>query len=405
MRGTSILNIKAWSKISNIHAPLPRTPRESQQLLNALTSSFRRNLEAADGHLSKESTDKHLQTILDNPLFRIVPSKPTYRPSNADGKDARVSRIATQPMAVFDDLVASGTITGGDVAECLDHQLALIGSGSVDAAEAMKKTGAGARVVAWFWASDSASRKTLFRFHNATKATLKFMAAEGLHDTVMIWLRMISKSDLGGLDGHIPERSGRRLFSAVLRQFLIYDLRYGRGIESALTFFVRAAQICSFLKKPSSPELNDEMLRRSGAALTRWIVDHAMDEAKEISPSLYNRFCEVLTTVPSLPFMAASVWIYHPATPTAEYLLRYHESHPQRFTTEVSRSKRDYLVRVYLDGVRLFLDQEKDDDASSLALRIKALMSAERGLIETSKRSSPSSEYENLDLQRLLSPT
>src|SRR5467141_2839805 len=68
MKKTSILNLKSWPKI---HPPLPRTPRESQQLLSALTSSFRRQLDAA-GNKPVQSTDRHLKSILDNPLFRVV---------------------------------------------------------------------------------------------------------------------------------------------------------------------------------------------------------------------------------------------------------------------------------------------------------------------------------------------
>ncbi|KKY26725.1 hypothetical protein UCRPC4_g01416 [Phaeomoniella chlamydospora] len=45
MKATSILGIKSW--LSKLHPPLPRTARESQQLLSVLTSSFQKQLDEA----------------------------------------------------------------------------------------------------------------------------------------------------------------------------------------------------------------------------------------------------------------------------------------------------------------------------------------------------------------------
>ena len=372
MKTTSVLS-RAWRRI---HPPLPRTPRESQQLLSALTSSFRRQLEAADTNQPSKSADQHVRSILENPLFRVVPPKgPALTPQE------RSKRLAEEPMALFDELVAAGAITGRDIAECLRYQLALIGSSSSNAKEAMKTTGAGARVVSWFWASDSASRKTLFKWRPATSAALKFMAAEDLHDTVMIWLRMISKLDIGGLDGQIPEKPGRQLFRVFLADFLEADLQYGRGIESALRSFLQVAQMCSSLGDHITPETRELMLKPGAVCLSRWISDHGSDSSiKSISPDLYERFCAVIATFPSLPFSSASVWLYHPSRPTADPLLDYLQKRvlPAESSSKLKSQKRDHVVRVWLDVLRLLLDQQRDKDAALLVPHIKRLLQQER---------------------------
>lgn len=371
MKKTSVLR-RAWRKI---HPPLPRTPRESQQLLSALTSSFRRQLEAADTNQPSKSADQHVRSILENPLFRVVPPK-----GQALTPQERSKRLAEQPMALFDELVAAGAITGRDIADCLRYQLALIGSSSSNAKEAMKTTGAGARVVSWFWASDSASRKTLFKWRPATSAVLKFMAAEDLHDTVMIWLRMISKLDIGGLDGQIPEKPGRQLFKEFLADFIEADLQYGRGIESALQSYLQVVQMCSSLDH-ITPETRDLMLGQGAVCLSRWISDHSSDPStKSIPPDLYERFCAALATLPSLPFSSASVWLYHPSRPTADPLLDYLRKRvlPAESSSKLTSHKREHVVRVWLDALRLLLDQEKDTDAALLVPHIKRLLHQER---------------------------
>ncbi|KAL1968338.1 hypothetical protein VTN77DRAFT_1867 [Rasamsonia byssochlamydoides] len=392
MRGTSILNIKAWPKI---HQPLPRTPRESQQLLSALTSSFRRQLDAADSNKPAESAERHLKTILDNPLFRVVPSKPAHLPGNPHGQKPFKKRLAEEPMAVFDDLAASGSITGNDIAECLRSQLALIGSTSGDADQAMKSSGAGARVVSWFWASDSASRKTLFKSRRATSAALKFMAAEGLQDTIMVWLRMLSKRDLGGLDGQIPELPARRLFNEFLADFMASEIRYGRGIASALGYFLQASQMCSLLTDQPSRDLTGAMLWGGAGSLGRYIIKNSQSqEVKEVPVPIYDRFCEVMTTLTCLPFLTAAVWLYHPTQPTAELLLAHVKQHPPETVENWTEAKRDNMIRVYLDAFRLLLDQEKYRDASWLAPYIRQLLSDDS--VKASKRTEYSVEQDEL---------
>jgi hypothetical protein len=392
MKGSSVLSFKSWPKI---HPPLPRTPRESQQLLSALTSSFRRQLDAADSK-PVQSTDQHLRSILDNPLFRVAPSKSVYAAGAHGGPRLFGKRLAEEPMAVFDELTASGSVSGKDIAECLTYQLALAGSTSGDARTAMRSSGAGSRVVSWFWASDSAARKTFFKSRRATMAALKFMAAEELQDTVMVWLRMLSKRDLGGLDGHIPEGAGRCLFSNFLSDFMAAEILYGRGIASALGYFVQMPKMCTCLVDRPGNDLRDAMLVSGATFLGQWIIDHRQSpDVTEIPMLVYDAFCEAISTLPSLPFLAVATWLYHPTHPTAEPLLEYVARNPPRKLRVWDDAKRELFVRVYLDGFRMLLDQEQYGDASDLAPFVKQLISSESSP-KASEQSPFSTEQDHL---------
>lgn len=408
MKGTSIFNFKSWSK--KIHPPLPRTPRESQQLLSALTSSFRRQLDreypllssgdAPNGnpHSSAHSTDRHLRSILDNPLFRIAPSKTAIPPGHPNAQSLQDKRLAEEPMAVFDELVASGSVTRNDIIKCLKAQLFLAGSASGDGVrEAMKNSGAGSRVVSWFWASDSASRKMLFKSRTATATALKFMVAEGLHDTIMVWLRMLSKRDLGGLDGQIPETAAPRLFNHFLSDFMAAEISYGRGVASALEYYSQVCKMCYFLVDRYGSDPRDTMLVAGGTYLSHWIVDHGQSqEVKEIPPSVYDEFCEAISTLSPMPLLAASVSLYHPTRPTAQPLLDYVQRLPPEKPHTWKESKRDIFFRVTVDAVRVLLDQGKFRDASWLAQRIKELFPNETSTAKTSNKSQVSSEQADL---------
>ena len=114
-----------------LHPQLPLTPRESQQLLNLLTSSFRSHLDAAHPvHTTEKShqsvvrktvdsgdkdhvpfharsssalASQHIDAVLSNPLFAV---KPTRR-----GAASAASELLQDPVAWFVNEIAAGNAT------------------------------------------------------------------------------------------------------------------------------------------------------------------------------------------------------------------------------------------------------------------------------------------------------
>ncbi|KAJ9361402.1 hypothetical protein C8Q69DRAFT_241781 [Paecilomyces variotii] len=411
MKGTSILNFKPWRKI---HPPLPRTPRESQQLLNALTSSFRRQLDQAyppldqaqqnnnekdarDSETSAHAADKHLQSILDNPLFKVVPSQTIFSSvskSDTQSRRALQKRLAKEPMVVFDELVASGHVEVTSLVDCLKAQLYLTGSGD-GAREAMKSSGAGKRLVSWFWASDPSSRKLLFKSRNATSTALKFMVAEDLQDTVMVWLRMLGKNDLGGVDGQIPQAVVPRVFKSFLSDFIAAEVRYGRGVVSALDYYLQAFRMCSFSISPSTPDSRNTMLVAAATQLAHWIVDNAQGQAiKDIPASLYQQFCEAISTITTRPFLSASAWLYNPTNPDARPLLEYAKSVPSHIYSSWKEPRKEIFLKVSLDAVRFMMERKEFRDATWLVQHVKQLLSDEQSAVKETKESRSRSSQE-----------
>jgi len=110
-----------------LHQPLPLSPRESKQLLELLTVSFREQLDSEHGpsnvadtppaHQVKAKkatiqpkpyprpTDRHIESILTNPLFNVRRKDEATR--------------AVNPMDTFDRAVGRGMMTPKYAAACL----------------------------------------------------------------------------------------------------------------------------------------------------------------------------------------------------------------------------------------------------------------------------------------------
>jgi hypothetical protein len=362
MKKSPIFNFKPWSKI---HPPLPRNPRESQQLLDALTSSFRRQLDASDSNQPAKSTDLHVQSILNHPLFRVTPSKPVREFKQHIFPQ---QRLLTDPMAVMDELMAAGTLTGNDIHACLSSLMVIAGSTTGDTRRVLKKYGAGGRVVSWFWSADSESKKSLFKSRKGTRATLKFVAAEGLQDMALLWLRMLVRCDLGGIDGKIPPKAARGLFRNFLVDFLTEEIRYGNGLESALQYFLQASQM-----------LNDNhqaQLTVAATSIIEWIIDHHSEKSvKSLSPKLYDEFIGMIADFKYLRLLTGALKLYHPTNPDPNLLLVRTREDTTKASNVLSNTERDRMSRVYVDAFRLFLEQDRDEDASWMASLAKQLLS------------------------------
>lgn len=120
---------------SKLHPQFPLSPRESQQLLTLLTTSFRAHLDRA--HPSPEnrqtqtsigsngqrspsptrapsshaSATQHIDSILTNPLFAVKPKRSTSEPAAVD--------VLRDPVGWFVDEIAAGTATLSKAAMCL----------------------------------------------------------------------------------------------------------------------------------------------------------------------------------------------------------------------------------------------------------------------------------------------
>jgi len=398
MKGTSIFQFKSWPKI---HQPLPRTPRESQQLLNALTSSFRRQLDGAypasgnnhgrpgplpNPESSAHATDQHLQTILDNPLFRIVPAR-SHEPTTLQSVEVQ-RRLGEQPMAVFDQMAAAGSVTALTINDCLKSQLLLSKSPAQ-----MKDSKAASRIVDWYWASDGASRQMLLRLRSATKSLTKFMVVEGLHGTIMEWLRMLMAHDLGTQNGRMTDGLARQTFSHLLVDFVDAETRFGGGFESAMAHYLRVCQM--HFQSTSSHKSRKPMLLAAGAHLSRIAMEHKPTD-QQTSAAVYDQFQETVSLLSPRSLLLASVAICHPANPDPTPFLQFVKNlSPSKFQAW-NGIRRNAFFDIGSEALRILVDQNKFRDISRLEQHISELLPEQSPTLAATKKSHTSAEEEHL---------
>lgn len=390
MKRSSIF-LKGWPKI---HQPLPRTPRESQQLLNALTSSFRRQLDQAypgsvsprehhgddqqpsNTDSSAHATDQHLQNILDNPLFRVVPPKASVpRENNALHRREKERRLMAEPMVVFDEMVASGTLTPAGISNCLKSQLLLLSRSraSSDVRKAMKESQAASRVVDWFWASAGESRKMLLQERLCISALTKFMVAQDLQGTVMTWLRMLVHQDLGGAHGRIKEEFAQLTFRRLLYDLVDAEMLYGCGLVSAMRYYLQACQIqVSFLDPQSFASWKRNVILVANR-LVRAVMDGS-PSAEKVPPVLYHEFSLMVASLAPRSLLESTVALYHPTHPDPKPLLRVVEVLPPNKLQTRSGLRRDIFLRIAIEAMRILMDQQKNRDAARLAQHVERLL-------------------------------
>jgi len=218
MLPSSSMALPLKGAMRNLSGALPLTQKESQQLLKALTQSFRSQLDKEHGPVSENAptqtspsvsfkrssskkdnhrrpTDRHLRAILTNPLF----SHPTTNP-------AALSTTTRDPLVDFDKAVAMGMMTPQRAAGILHAKRREINqSAALSVQDSMAESGAALRVIKWLRASGLESDFSFLSSTSLTPILLDFMVAEGLEDIAWGWMdRLMS------LDGHVLHEANEK---------------------------------------------------------------------------------------------------------------------------------------------------------------------------------------------------
>jgi len=252
-----------------IHQPLPLNKRESQQLLNALTTSFRSHLDKEHGWLpdepaaapvasppisyyaspppvtTKEShrrpTDRHLRAILSNPLFNYDPQ--------ARGVTGLLG-ARRDPMDVFDEAVAKGMMTMKGALGCLiAARRDILQSSTASMKDGMRASGAGLRVLQWLRASGMERDLSFISNPRFIKFLLPFMVAEGLDELAWTWLARL-------IAGDGPTTVKKQAATSFLLETLVYTRSLGaRNLDDAYASILRGEEMLK-----DKPEFTQEML-------------------------------------------------------------------------------------------------------------------------------------------------
>ncbi|PYH92595.1 hypothetical protein BO71DRAFT_19246 [Aspergillus ellipticus CBS 707.79] len=372
-----------WAPLPKLHHPLPRSPRQSQAFLNALTTSFRRQLDREfptnESSASEQTTnvsrerlpenpnssahaaDKHLRNILDNPLFRVA------RPQSNCLGEASTERLLKEPTVVFDEMVATGNVTRSLLHKCLTYQLHIATAMGGDVLKALRDSKLGSKVVNWWLASDSHSRKLLFQHSRLTEPLSKFMVAEGMQDTALVWLGMLARQNVGGHDGLITEFQPPKSAGLLLSNFLAAENKYGGGLASSMRYYLLARDVCVSEGISLDDSIGRKVFLPAGNHLLRWIREADPKNRSKISLHDYEEYTRLMETSSPKSLLASSAYLYHPTHPDPKPFFEFARGASDVEVLSWPKAKRDHLMQTGYDALRVLMDQGNDKNAAILA--------------------------------------
>lgn len=241
---------------SKLHQQIPLTPRESQQLLNLLTKSFRDHLNrehqlqfrdpaGAQPGLARprqrrnsdseyvRPTDRHLHSVLTNPLFAHQPRAPG-------------SKNVKDPAEVFKEAVARGLMTEPYAKAALkEKKRCIVKSAALSVPEAMKESGFGREVLAWLISSGAAKDYAFLKDAELVNILTEFLVAEGHESYVWRWIEWSLKTALTDtLSGHPYKLESCQRAELVLFSLIKSECSSFPTLDRALTSLDKALSTC-----------------------------------------------------------------------------------------------------------------------------------------------------------------
>lgn len=313
-----------------ITQPLPLNERESRQLLQSLTSSFRRQLDKEHGNArdAVEASEKpasspnrarenpvseHLKTVLSNPLFTG---------QNASLRDARDAGVAPpDPSDVFDMAVRRGEMNIRRATGFLElsWRRALDSSAySID--EAIRASRAGERVLGWLRFSGEERRGDFLGNRPFVTRLVHFLIAEGHEEVVWGWLAVLLAR---------AENNAEQL-SPAITMLLDMTARYTQhaqlGLDPGYARLLRATDTYKaevWFSRLAAPSWRS--LKRQSTAVALWGTPRP-------SVALFDAFVSVgrqLAAPPSLHL--AHLLLHHPTSPDHAPAMSYLSEHFKSF--------------------------------------------------------------------------
>ncbi|KAL9617789.1 MAG: hypothetical protein Q9160_007443 [Pyrenula sp. 1 TL-2023] len=231
MKPTPFASIVSW--ISKIHQPLPRTPRQSQQLLNMLSQSFERQLDKVhppvlgspeqhehipekDVAGSSRPTDHHFDALLQHSIF-----------STTERNGGKVGSSRLDARTRLEDAFQHNIATADLIARCLEanenqsmHDPQL---GNQEQSN-MSRDSIVPRIAELITDSSLPTRRRIFAHRGLMKDLARRLVDEGHYSTAWAWLKeiisgsLILSSDGSLLKGEISSftKAGRAMLNVII---------------------------------------------------------------------------------------------------------------------------------------------------------------------------------------------
>ncbi|KAI0206308.1 hypothetical protein F4808DRAFT_114691 [Astrocystis sublimbata] len=317
--------------LPQIHHPLPLNRRESQHLLESITTSFRKNLDrehpwnagepsintpASSRSVPAEQlrtsnhrpTDRHLRAILSNPLF-------------AHNADTPLPTTTSKPFDVFDSAVAKGLMTTRRAAGFLATVRSQLTAESPDnLRQRMGASGAALLVVRWLRSSGQENDLDFLGNPALLGLLVPFMYAENMQEVAWTWLAQLAaratKLEYKETPGKANAQALSRLMSAIIKENSVSNTQTQISLDGS---FAALAKANAMLPRRDLAAI--AAVRNNWAQLS-WIS--TVDALGRPRPSvpLFEDFVELGRPL-NLPLDLAHLDLHHPTMPTHSTAIEY----------------------------------------------------------------------------------
>jgi hypothetical protein len=401
-----------------IHQPLPLNPRESQQLLNILTTSFRQHLDrehppfrtdnAARPHpqnptaskprrrrnsdFTAHPTDQHLHSLLANPLFSLSPG----------GKESK-----SDPMEIFDQAVAKGMMDTQYAYTCLIKvKRDIIQSPVLNIRDGMKESGAGLKVLKWLVSSGTANNNEFLKHKGFPGLLMQFLVAEGLQEASWTWIKraLEGRPDINKLEGFARLEARQQAIQPLMLLLSAEAMGTAVSLDNAYLCLSRAA---GYFKSASIIEMRP-FLGPPGLFLVHSTIFGTHE------PSNESNFESFLSLVPVISkdseYYFAHLNVLHPTKPTPDfalnYLLKHMDSSPESLQaidgTAESKQNRSQ-IQFCLDTAKLLLETKRFGEAHWVMDLLRTHYPRQLGVEESRQLEQAKAEASSLELLEGLS--
>lgn len=403
-----------------LHHPLPLNPRESQQLLNLLTTSFRQHLDAEHPAFRKGTNgsspsrrksldhndvprrksileasripvDRHINSMLSNPLFGYDTSINVLK---------EPSSPSARSMRVFDLALSKGLMTREIATTLLKTNMRTIkASSALDVQAELRKSEAGSKVLKWLMSSGEVNKLDFLHDEAFSTILIEHLVAENLQEVVWTWIKSGLEQALAmrGASEERLNRLTRRQIVHPLLQLVIAEANASRSLGTAYMCISRAA---SYLKGLPASTMRDYLYPPGRFLVNATIFTHSAREP--VSESEFDSFYSMLPVMfPQHVFerYAAHMLLFHPS-PQVEPAIRFLSNldTPNRghtYTREV--------VQLGLDTAKYLLEAEKVSEALKVMDILRTQFPKQLGVSQQRQLEDVRSEASTMELLEGLS--
>jgi hypothetical protein len=354
MRGSGVVQ-SLKSLVSKLHPQLPLSPKESQRLLTALTSSFRKQLDEAHprqaqdedvrpkldrfgplnpGHhglhtSSVSFADRHLASVLTNPLLAKTAADEKPDAAYEKAKLELERNPDLDPILLLEEYQEQGTATIPLANLCLrTFQASLFDLSNDVRRQKVANVKAGLRTLRWLWGSGFYASQSFVQDRKFMGAMVSMLMEEGEEQLLWDWLRIDLRHRFFPTTQNCTyANQGPNLVfrwkDFMLRLLIMKHLDENdlASMNHVLDTYFRAVDIHLELK-PEFPN-NHLPLNASANAIEGWIF-RLRHEKQVWDVQRYDKFINTLHLIHSsgwdqhwLNFKIAKLQLTHPKRPTA----------------------------------------------------------------------------------------